>query len=125
MTEDEAKELVLSEWIDHKSAWWRTFWSMMCMVVLNYKDGQLVTPFFSSLYYIIPCNECSEHYKDNFSKLYPTFWINKSSLQDFIKNVYNNIELESWRNNDRTWERIRDKYIWDNIITQCNIYINT
>lgn len=117
------KEVVLEEWIDDKRVWWKVFWKMICMVVLNYTDDQkeATAQFFWSLKSLIPCPECASHYKAKILLFYPFFGTNKNNLQQFVSNIYNTIEAFSWREPSWNWELIRDKYLGEEIDKQTEL----
>ncbi len=72
--------------------WGSALWHFLHVLSFSYPeytdDEMLIREtynFFNSLKYILPCDECREHYKQNFKKLEQ----NLNSRENLIKWVYN------------------------------------
>jgi len=83
----------------NSNAWGNGAWVFLHSITLTYpndpteNDKKMYKNFFESLGYLLPCNECSNHY-NNYIKLNP---INSNVLKDklslsiWLYNVHNNV----------------------------------
>ena len=57
----------------------------------NIKNNKLYESFYKHIYYIIPCNECRNHYKYQMEKYPIKFYIQKNKLDELIILYHNNV----------------------------------
>lgn len=78
--------------------WGSPFWFILHTITLNYPDNPTYTEkrhhfdFFNSLQYILPCDVCRDHYRDNFKQNPINSYLdNKKSLIEWGVIMHNSV----------------------------------
>tara|TARA_B110001469_G_C9451254_1_gene227918 strand:+ start:266 stop:691 length:426 start_codon:yes stop_codon:yes gene_type:complete len=102
--------------------WGSKAWFFLHSIALNYpkypteKDKQDFKIFFESLANVIPCPDCSEHYKNNILKNPIDLNLNNNiDLNKWLVNIHNNVNIKN-NKNVITYEHFLKNYknIYDN-----------
>uniref|UniRef100_A0A6C0CYP4 thiol oxidase n=1 Tax=viral metagenome TaxID=1070528 RepID=A0A6C0CYP4_9ZZZZ len=116
----------------NSNIWGPGAWIFLHSISLTYpnnpteNDKKMYKIFFDSLGYLLPCNECSNHYNDYLLKNPLTYEVlhNKETLTYWLYNLHNNVNhlLNKEKIEFNTFiENYKDMYLKKNIYDQ---YIN-
>ncbi len=79
-----------------KNLWGPSMWNFIHSVALGYPDNadaivkQNYKSYYENIYVVIPCGECSKHYKENYEKYkIDDFLTNKDTLFEWTVNIHN------------------------------------
>ena len=78
--------------------WGPSAWKFLHTITFNYPDNPTlsqkrnVEELFLSLMYLLPCDECSEHYKQEISENFPDSR-SKHALSSWLVNLHNKVNV--------------------------------
>ena len=78
--------------------WGPSAWKFLHTITFNYPDNPTLTQkrnveeLFLSLIHLLPCDECSEHYKKEISENFPDSR-SKSALSSWLVNLHNKVNI--------------------------------
>ena len=91
--------------MNNNNIWGPPAWTFLHTITFNYpnnpseKDKQNYYTFFDSLKYVLPCDKCKKHYRDNSRDLKD----NLNSRDDLVKwliDIHNDVNI---KNNKSVW----------------------